>query len=326
MTKEFVIDTRSQRMLELLAQGAGSKLIAKELGYQDGTMRVYLHNLYRKIGVANKTEAVIWYLKRGGTSERAAEPAAAPLRRGDDLVGDMALADGLFATLGVMGQYLGPWGRVWEMGVRLSGESADADPDGRHARSRALWNALMKADFAYGKAIYDVDEGYAMLSGSASDAVLLAGLLVAGGYSHAARQLASKLTDRRRSRPTVPAREAALLDVAFEAFEGKLPAPGLSRLQKVAEGSTSPNARQLAMVMLFHAARARRDPERARLAANAIWAEAEGARKDLQAMGDSALTPSKAGATAAKAGAREKAAVRLDGREPDGGRITATRR
>ena len=39
MSKEFVIDTRSQRMLELLAQGAGSKHIAKELGYQDGTMR-----------------------------------------------------------------------------------------------------------------------------------------------------------------------------------------------------------------------------------------------------------------------------------------------
>ena len=82
MTKEFVIDTRSQRMLELLAQGAGSKLIAKELGYQDGTMRVYLHNLYRKLGVANKTEAVIWYLKRGGSSERPAELAAAPLERG----------------------------------------------------------------------------------------------------------------------------------------------------------------------------------------------------------------------------------------------------
>ena len=63
---ETMIDTRSRRMLELLAQGAGSKLIAKELGYQEGTMRVYLHNLYRKIGVGNKTEAVIWYLRRTG--------------------------------------------------------------------------------------------------------------------------------------------------------------------------------------------------------------------------------------------------------------------
>jgi DNA-binding CsgD family transcriptional regulator len=310
MNKEFVIDTRSQRMLELLAQGAGSKLIAKELGYQDGTMRVYLHNLYRKIGVANKTEAVIWYLKRGGTVERAAEPAAAPLRRGDDLVGDMALADGLFSTLGVMGQYLGPWGRVWEVGSKLSGEPAESDPEGRRARSRALWNALMKGDFAYGKAIYDVDEGYAMLSGSSSDAVLLAALLIAGGYSHAARQLASKLTDRRRSRPAVPAREAALLDVAFEAFEGKQPGPGLARLHKAAESTTSPNARQLAMVLLFHAARSRRDGERARQVANAIWAEAENTRKELHAMGDSALAPARASPAPAKAGVREKAAAR----------------
>ena len=308
--KDFVIDTRSQRMLELLAQGAGSKLIAKELGYQDGTMRVYLHNLYRKIGVANKTEAVIWYLKRGGGAERAGEPAAAPLRRGDDLVGEMALADGLYATLGVLGNYLGPWGRVWEVGAKLSGAEADRDTDARRARGRALWNALLKGDFAYGKSLYDLDEGYAMLSGSASDAVLLAALLVAGGYSHAARQLASKLTDRRRSRPAVPAREAALMDAAFEAFEGKSAGPGLTRLQKSSEGSSAAPYRQLAMVLLFHAARSRRDPERARQVANALWAEAEAARKELHTMGDNALSAPRAAAAAPKATVREKAAAR----------------
>ena len=309
--KEVTLDTRSQRMLELLAQGAGSKLIAKELGYQDGTMRVYLHNLYRKIGVANKTEAVIWYLKRGGTTGGAtSEPVLAPARHGDDLVGEMALAEGLYATLGVMGSYLGPWGRVWEVGAKLSGEDPGQDTDARRARGRALWNALLKGDFAYGKATYDVDEGYAMLSGSASDAVMLAALLVAGGYSHAARQLASKLTDRRRSRPTVPAREAALIEVAFEAFEGKQPAPGLGRLQKSAEGSAPAPLRQLAMALLFHAARARRDPDRARQVANALWAEAENARKELQAMGDQALNAPKAAPAPSRAPAREKATAR----------------
>lgn len=310
MTKETTLDTRSQRMLELLAQGAGSKLIAKELGYQDGTMRVYLHNLYRKIGVANKTEAVIWYLKRGAP-ERSAEPAAAPLRRGDDLVGDMALAEGLHDTLGVMGNYLGPWGRVWEVGARLSGDEGDSESDSRRGRSRALWNALLKGDFAFGKATYDVDEGYATLSGAASDGVVLAALLAAGGYSHAAHQLASKLTDRRRSRPTVAAREAALLDTVFEAFEGRTPGPGLARLQKATEGTAQAPLRQLAMVLLFHAARARRDLDRARQVANALWAEAESARKDLQAMGDQALGPARAQPSARSATReREKAAVR----------------
>jgi DNA-binding CsgD family transcriptional regulator len=306
--KDFVIDTRSQRMLELLAQGAGSKLIAKELGYQDGTMRVYLHNLYRKIGVANKTEAVIWFLKRGGSTDRAGEPALAPARRGDDLVGEMALAEGLYTTLGVVGCYLGPWGRVWEVGAKLSGEEATADSEARRVRGRSLWNALLKGDFAYGKAIYDADEGFAMLASSASDAVMLAGLLVAGGYSHAARQLASKLTDRRRSRPTVAAREAALLDAAFDAFEGKQAAPGLARLQKSAEGSAPAPHRQLAMALLFHAARTRRDADRARQVANALWAEAEAARKDLQAAGDNALAaPRAAAAPRATAKDREKA-------------------
>src|SRR5215208_5197099 len=117
--KDVSIDTRSQRMLELLAQGAGSKLIAKELGYQDGTMRVYLHNLYRKLGVANKTEAVIWYLRQGEGARPVATPAPAAQYL-DDPVGQMALSDGLYATLGVMGQFLGPWSRVWEVSAKVS--------------------------------------------------------------------------------------------------------------------------------------------------------------------------------------------------------------
>jgi hypothetical protein len=211
----------------------------------------------------------------------------------------------------VMGAYLGPYGRVWEVGARLSGEEADAASEVRRGRARSLWDALLKGDFAYGKALYDVDEGYATLSSSASDGVLLAALLAAGGYSHAAHQLASKLTDRRRSRPAVPAREAALIDVAFEAFEGKAAGPGLTRLQKSSEGSAPAPYRQLAMVLLFHAARARRDFERARQVANALWSEAETARKELQVMGDHALGQPRATATpATKTPAREKATAR----------------
>src|SRR5687768_2112017 len=122
--KDFVIDTRSQRMLELLAQGAGSKLIAKELGYQEGTMRVYLHNLYKKIGVANKTEAVVWYLGKG-KAQLAAQAAPAPVPQGtDDVLGDFALGEGLYATLGVMSSFIGPYSRVWEIGQRLAARSS----------------------------------------------------------------------------------------------------------------------------------------------------------------------------------------------------------
>jgi hypothetical protein len=293
-------------MLELLAQGAGSKLIAKELGYQDGTMRVYLHNLYRKLGVANKTEAVIWYLKNG-TPRIGAAPAPVVPAFHDDPVGQMAITDGLYITLGVMGQFLGPWSRVWEVGARLAGDDCDIPPEGM--RARMLWNALLKGDFAGGKADYEVDEGSAFIgsqeSKHTSGAVYLAAVLVAGGYSHAARQFVSRLKDKRRSGPTLPAREAALLDTALEAFEGK---DGLPRLQKITEGTGPAPLRHLAMALMFHAALSRRDAVLARQTASVLWKEAEAARKELQAMGDSALSVARASQPVPQR--REKAAAR----------------
>src|ERR1700733_13423634 len=62
--KAVALEARGQRMLELLAEGASARVIARKLGYSEGTTRVYLHNLYRVIGVRNKTEAVIWHLNR----------------------------------------------------------------------------------------------------------------------------------------------------------------------------------------------------------------------------------------------------------------------
>ena len=150
---EMMIDTRSRRMLELLAQGAGSKLIAKELGYQEGTMRVYLHNLYRKIGVGNKTEAVIWYLKRTGFAGVPAAEATPEVAAHDDLFGDMALAENLYSALGVMSRFIGPYGRVWEIGTRLSGEEVDPRKRPQRERARSLWNALLRGDFAFGKQV-----------------------------------------------------------------------------------------------------------------------------------------------------------------------------
>ena len=289
------LDARSHRMLELLAQGAGSKLIAKELGYQDGTMRVYLHNLYRKLGVANKTEAVIWYMRNAEAHRPGAVPAAAAQPFHDDPVGQMALGDGLYATLGVMGQFLGPWSRAWEVGAKLAGEDSDIPPEG--LRARGLWNALLKGDFAAGKADFESDEGSGFIGGQeakpASGAVYLAAVLVAGGYSHAARQFISRLKDKRRSGPTLPAREASLLDAALEAFEGR---DGVARLQKLAEGNAPAPFRQLAMALLFHAALYRRDNVLARQVAATIWKEAEAVRKELRGMGDSPLPTKKAAA------------------------------
>lgn len=308
MTNELVIDPRSRRMLELLAQGAGSKALAKELGYQEGTMRVYLHNLYRKIGVGNKTEAVIWYLKRSTPAAHPvpAEPVAA--RPSEDLLGDMALAEGLYAAFGVMGAFVGPYGRVWEVGMKLAGDEVGADKRARQARVRALWNALLRGDFAHGKQVYDQDEGASQVTDSPSDAMLLVALLAIGGYSSAARQLAARVTDRRRARATVTGRESALVRLMFDAFEDKDPqaAPKLQRA--AADRAAPPASRQLALVLMFHAGRLRKETERARQAAHALWAEAEDARKELAAMGDRFLGARPATAPA-RAPAREKVAA-----------------
>lgn len=57
------LDKRDQRMLLLLSQGKSSAEVAESLGYEEGTIRVYLSNLYKKIGVSNKTEAAVWFLR-----------------------------------------------------------------------------------------------------------------------------------------------------------------------------------------------------------------------------------------------------------------------
>src|SRR5689334_19784147 len=184
--KEAGLDAKNQRMLELLAQGSTSRVIAKEMGYQEGTMRVYLHNLYRKIGVANKTEAVVWYLKReGGAPQRvpAASLSGSAQRSGEDPLGDMALAEGLHATLGAMGMFVGPYSRAWEVGVRLASEPVDPAIHGQRARTRSLWKALVEGDFAQAKAIHDADDSLGPWLDSIGDAVPLTALLAIGGYS-----------------------------------------------------------------------------------------------------------------------------------------------
>src|SRR5690349_3576182 len=157
--KEAGLDAKNQRMLELLAQGSTSRIMARQMGYQEGTMRVYLHNLYRRIGVANKTEAVVWYLNRERAREDVKAVETAQKAGSGDLFGDMALEEDLYAALGVMSQFIGPYGKVWEVAQRIEGNALDAAILERRARVRMMWRALLKGDWAYGKRTYDSDAG-----------------------------------------------------------------------------------------------------------------------------------------------------------------------
>ena len=316
MIKEMAIDARDERMLELLATGASNRDVAEQLGYQEGTIRVYLSNLYKKIGVSNKTEAVVWMLSRRDTAQAAAAAAAEPSyaeQSSGDLLGDMALQDNLFIALGVMSAFIGPYSVVWEVGRRMKGDEIDDQLRFRRQRSRVLWRALLCGDWSFGKRSFDADGAAGLIVDSPSDAVMLALLLLAGGYTSAADRLTGQLTQKRKAGTSASPREVTMLRALRTALDGN--EEGLAQLHELAtEKSASPVLRQLASVLLFHTHGARRDFERARSAANAVWAEAESARQQLQAMGERPLGVTRVLTTPAKmvkrAGAREKATAR----------------
>jgi DNA-binding CsgD family transcriptional regulator len=308
------IGEKGERMLELLAQGSSNRDVASRMGYQEGTMRVYLHNLYRKIGVGNKTEAVIWYLKR---QERHSSPAAAaaPVAVAHDadtgdLFGDMALREDLYTALGVMSSFVGPYGRVWELGLRLKGGELDAPGQARRERARGLWRALLRGDWAHAKRVHDAEQGTAVGLESPSDSVLLATMLIAGGYSGAADRLVSRLTQKRKSGSEASARETLLMRGAREAFEGR-DAESSAKLQALAQEKSTPAlVKQVALALLFHAHAARRESAKARVSANALWTEAEAAKQQLIAMGERPFGQAARTAPAKRAPVREKATAR----------------
>ena len=115
MTKNLLINTKEFKMLELLVQGGTSKTMALNMGFKEGTMRVYLHQLYRKLGVNSKTRAVTWYLANVSrdTNGSAPESVSAHGPVGDETFGDMALRLNLFNALGVMSTFFGAYGRMW---------------------------------------------------------------------------------------------------------------------------------------------------------------------------------------------------------------------
>jgi len=284
--KNMTLEAKHERMLELLAEGASAREVAKKMGYSEGTTRVYLHNLYKAIGVRNKTEAAIWQLSRtrgNGAEPEAVEPPLGPAAS-REAFGDMALSEDLYAALGVMSTFLGPYGHVWEAGLRLKGTPIDEKSVARRAQARLLWRALLKGDFGYAKTLYDEGIADRMLLDQPSDAVLVACVLTIGGFSAAAQKLSAQLQNRRKPGTGISQREVNLLS-AVEGALGHQAEAGLATLHHVAESPSAPILRQIAMVCLFHAYRARKDGARAHGTANAIWSEAEKTRQQLEAMG-----------------------------------------
>lgn len=56
---------REREILELIASGYSNKLIARELDISDGTVKVHVKNLLRKLNVHSRLEAAVWALNHG---------------------------------------------------------------------------------------------------------------------------------------------------------------------------------------------------------------------------------------------------------------------
>jgi DNA-binding NarL/FixJ family response regulator len=56
---ESELTTRERRALQLLREGLSNARIADELGIAEKTVRNHLSNLYRKLGVRSRAEAIV---------------------------------------------------------------------------------------------------------------------------------------------------------------------------------------------------------------------------------------------------------------------------
>lgn len=69
-----LLTPREREVLEAMARGLSNREIAAELGIGVGTVRVHGHGIMQKLEVANRTQAVLKLLPRGGPSNPSAAP------------------------------------------------------------------------------------------------------------------------------------------------------------------------------------------------------------------------------------------------------------
>jgi tripartite-type tricarboxylate transporter receptor subunit TctC/DNA-binding CsgD family transcriptional regulator len=53
---------REREIVDLISLGLSNKEVGRQLDLQEGTVKVHLHNIYTKIGVANRTALTVWRL------------------------------------------------------------------------------------------------------------------------------------------------------------------------------------------------------------------------------------------------------------------------
>jgi DNA-binding NarL/FixJ family response regulator len=54
-----VLTQRELEITRLVAQGLRNKTVAGQLGVQEGTVKLHLHSIYRKLGVSNRVGLLV---------------------------------------------------------------------------------------------------------------------------------------------------------------------------------------------------------------------------------------------------------------------------
>lgn len=57
LTRPFT--AREREVARLVSQGLGNRDIAKQMGVTEGTIKAYLYSIFRKTGVANRTQLAL---------------------------------------------------------------------------------------------------------------------------------------------------------------------------------------------------------------------------------------------------------------------------
>jgi two-component system nitrate/nitrite response regulator NarL len=70
-TEEAQLTDQEQRILDLIASGLSNKQIGKELDITEGTVKVHVKHMLRKLGLRSRVEAAVWaveHLVKGKTA------------------------------------------------------------------------------------------------------------------------------------------------------------------------------------------------------------------------------------------------------------------
>jgi two-component system nitrate/nitrite response regulator NarL len=60
------LTSRELEILNRIAQGLSNKMIARELGISDGTVKVHVKHLLKKLGMRSRVEAAVWMVNQKG--------------------------------------------------------------------------------------------------------------------------------------------------------------------------------------------------------------------------------------------------------------------